>query len=157
MGKTKFNLRLWSSNSCYLQRLAAEEKTGYPNTTVGLYIGTQQLTHCPFLKQLSINTALLTKRDVLQTYSHIYDPLGWATLITIKANILQDIWQSQALMGRTSDIGERWISILADLLKLPKLIVPRPYFRRGMTLATLCVFRKPMVQWCVCTSRTRFV
>ena len=133
MGKAKFNLRSWSSNSKRLQQLAAEEKTGDPHTTVGI-LGLQWNTATDTLslspKNLSTNTSLLTKRDVLQTSSQIYDPLGWATPITIKAKILlHDIWQSKLPWDEPlpSDIRDRWIVILADLLELPKLAVPRPY------------------------------
>ena len=67
MGKAKFNLRSWSSNSCNLQRLVDEEETGDPNTTVGILglrwnTSTDMLSLTP--KQLSTNTTLLTKRDV---------------------------------------------------------------------------------------------
>ena len=64
MGKAKFNLRSWSSNNHNLQRLVDEEKTGDPNTTVGILglcwnTKTDTLSLTP--KQLSTNMALLTK------------------------------------------------------------------------------------------------
>ena len=127
MGKARFNLRSWSSNNDSLQRLMVEEKTGDPNTTVGilgLRWNTATDTLSLTLKQLSTNTILLTKRDVLQTSSLIYEPLGWATPVTIKANILlQNIWQSKLSWDEPlpTDISERWTSILADLIELPKL------------------------------------
>ena len=135
VGKAKFSLRSWSSNSRTLQRLVDEEKTGDPNTTVGILglcwnTKTDTLSLTP--KQLRTNIALLTKRDVLQTSLLIYDPLGWATPVTIKAKImLQYIWQSKLSWDEPlpNDINERWASILADLIELPKLAVPRPYFR----------------------------
>ena len=65
-----------------------EEGTGDPNTIVGI-LGLQWNTATDTLsltpKQLSTNTALLTKRDVLQTSLLIYDHLGWAMPVTIKA------------------------------------------------------------------------
>ena len=146
MGKAKFNLRSWSSNNHNLQRLVDEEKTGDPNTTVGILglcwnTKTDTLSLTP--KQLSTNMALLTKRDVLQTSSLIYDPLGWATPVTIKAKILlQHIWQSKLSWDEPlpHDIGERWASILADLIELPKLTVPRPYFRQRHDACNMFVF-----------------
>ena len=145
MGKAKFNLRSWSSNSKRLQQLAAEEKTGDPHTTVGI-LGLQWNTATDTLslspKNLSTNTSLLTKRDVLQTSSQIYNPLGWATPITIKAKILlQDIWQSKLSWDEPlpSDIRDRWIVILADLLELtPKLAVPRPYLTSSSKRDSTC-------------------
>ena len=43
MGKAKFNLRSWSSNSCNLKRLVDEEETGNPKG----YVGIHQLICCP--------------------------------------------------------------------------------------------------------------
>ena len=69
MGKAKFNLRLQSSNYCNLQKLLHEEEIGDPNATVSILglrwnAATDTLSLTP--KQLSRNTSLLTKRDVLQ-------------------------------------------------------------------------------------------
>ena len=160
MGKAKFNLRSWSSNSHNLQRLVDEEKTGDPNTTVGILglcwnTKTDTLSLTP--KQLSTNMALLTKRDVLQTSSLIYDPLGWATPVTIKA--LQHIWQSKLSWDEPlpNDIGERWASILADLVELPKLTVPRPYFRQRHDACNMFVFSDAMVPWFTYATRTKSV
>jgi len=68
MGKAKFNLRSWSSNSHQnLQKLLDQEKTGDHHTTVGI-LGLQWNTATDVLsvtpKHLSTNTALLAKRDV---------------------------------------------------------------------------------------------
>ena len=146
MGKAKFNLRSWSSNSHTLQRLVDEEKTGDPNTTIGILglrwnTTTDTLSLTP--KQLSTNTILLTKRDILQTSSLIYDLLGWATPVTIKAKILlQHIWQSKLSWDEPlpNNIGERWTSILNDLIELPKLAVPRPYFKQRQDACNMFVF-----------------
>ena len=146
MGKAKFNLRAWSSNSCNLQSLVNNEKTGDPNTTVGILgirwnTTTDTLSLTP--KQLTTSTALLTKRDVLQTSSLIYDPLGLATPVTIKAKILlQHIWQSKLSWDEPlpKDIGDTWTSILADLNELPKLTVPRPYFKQRPDACNMFVF-----------------
>lgn len=147
MGKAKFNLRSWFSNSRNLQKLVEEEKTGDPNTTavgiLGLHWNTTTDTLSLTPKQLSTNTTLLTNTDVLQTSSLIYDPLGWATLVTIKAKILlQHIWQSKLSWDEPlpNDIGERWTSIPADLIELPKLTMPRPYFKQKHDACNMFVF-----------------
>ena len=146
MGKAKFNLRSWSSNSCNLQTLVNKEKTGDPSTTVGILgIRWNTTTDMLFLapKQLITNIALLTKRDVLQTSSQIYDPLGWATPVTIKAKILlQHIWQSKLSWDEPlpKDISDTWTSILADLNELPKLAVPRLYFKQRHDACNMFVF-----------------
>ena len=92
---------------------------------------------------MTTSTALLTKRDALQTSSLIYDPLGWATPVTIKAKILlQHIWQSKLSWDEPlpKDVGDTWTSILADLNELPKLTVPRPYFKQRPDACNMFVF-----------------
>ena len=94
-------------------------------------------------KQLITNITLLTKRDVLQTSSQIYDPLGWATPVTIKAKILlQCIWQSKLSWDEPlpKDISDAWTSILADLNELPKFAVPRLYFKQRHDTCNMFIF-----------------
>jgi len=100
MGEAKFNLRSWSTNSHRLQTVTTSDKTSDPKPTVGL-LGlcwntvTDTLSLAP--KQLPpTNTNLITKRDVLQTSSQIYDPLGWVTPVTVRSKILlQETWQTK--------------------------------------------------------------
>ena len=92
MSQANFNLRSWSSNSHQLQAVTAREKTSDPKPTVGL-LGLQWNTITDTVslapKQLPpTNTSFITKRDVLQTSSQIYDPLGWVTPVTVRAKIL---------------------------------------------------------------------
>ena len=47
MGKAKFNLRAWSSNSYNLQSLVKQETLTQQLVYWG-YVGIQQLTHCPW-------------------------------------------------------------------------------------------------------------
>ena len=74
MGKARFNLRSWSSNNDSLKRHLVEEKTGDPNTTVGI-IGlrwnTATDTLSLTLKQLSTNTILLTKRCITNLFANL--------------------------------------------------------------------------------------
>ena len=75
---------------------------------------------------------LITKRDVLQFSSQIYDPLGWTTPVTIRAKILlQEIWQDRLPWDEPlpSQYKDKWLSILSDLVQLPNFIIPRVYFR----------------------------
>ena len=100
MSQANFNLRSWLSNSCRLQTITARDNTSDPNPTVGL-LGLHWNTTIDTLslapKQLSpSNSTFTTKRDVLQTSSQIYDPLGWVTPVTVRTKILlQEIWQTK--------------------------------------------------------------
>jgi len=92
MSQANFNLQSWSSNSHWLQAVIARDKTSDPNTMVRL-LGLQwnTITDTISLAQRQLATTksdLITKRGILQTYSQIYDPLGWATPVTVRAKIL---------------------------------------------------------------------
>ena len=99
MSQANFNLRSWSSNSHYLQTIKARDKTGDPNPTIGLLglrwnTTTDTLSLAPRL--LSPVNIFVTKRDILQTSSQIFDPLGFVTPVSIRAKILlQEIWQTK--------------------------------------------------------------
>ena len=134
MGQAGFNLRSWSTNSHCLQETIKADSTSDPNTTVGL-LGLRWNTVTDILSLAerhfpAINT-LVTKREILQASSQSFDPLGWATPVTVKAKILlQEIWQTkftwdEPLPDPTED---RWIAILTDLKELPQLMTPRTYF-----------------------------
>ena len=54
--------------------------------------------------------------------------------------LLQDIWWSKLSWDEPlpTDIRDRWISILVELLELPKLTVPRPYFTSSSERYNTC-------------------
>jgi len=99
MNQAKFNLRSWSTNSHRLKEVTNEDKTCDPNTTVGL-LGLRWNTATDILslaaKQFPPTNTFVTKRDILQASSQIFDPLGWATPVTVRTKILlQEIWQTK--------------------------------------------------------------
>ena len=132
MSQARFNLRSWSSNSHRLQKLTATDQTGDTNPTVNILglrwnTATDTLSLAP-RKLPFISDTLITKREVLQVSSQLYDPLGWTTPVTISAKILlQEIWQSKVSWDEPLNeiMREKWLAILADILKLPSLIIPR--------------------------------
>ena len=132
MSQANFNLRSWSSNSHQLQAVTAREKTSDPKPTVGL-LGLQWNTITDTVslapKQLPpTNTSFITKRDVLQTFSQIYDPLGWVTPVTVRAKILlQQVWQTKLTWDEPLP-KEITVTILPDMMKLSQFTVPRTYF-----------------------------
>ena len=82
MSQAKFNLRSWSTNSKQLQKVTMQDNSSDPNTTVGL-LGLRWNTATDMIslttrKLPTVNT-FVTKRDILQTSSQIFDPLGWVT------------------------------------------------------------------------------
>ena len=96
MSQAKFNLRSWSTNSHQLKQVTMEDKTSDSSTTVGL-LGLRWNTSTDILslatRQFLPGNTFVTKRDVLQASSQIFDLLGWVTPVTIKAKILLlEIW-----------------------------------------------------------------
>ncbi|XP_065889733.1 uncharacterized protein [Dysidea avara] len=140
MSQANFNLRSCSSNSHQLQAVTAREKTSDPKPTVGL-LGLQWNTITDTVslapKQLPpTNTSFIIKRDVLQTSSQIYDPLGWVTPVTVRAKILlQQVWQTKLTWDEPlpKEITDTWLTILPDLMKLSQFTVPRTYFSTSDT------------------------
>ena len=149
MGQAKFNLRSWSTNSNKLKEITKSDKTSDTSSTVGL-LGLRWNTLTDTLslatRQIPPVNTLVTKRDVLQTSSQMFDPLGWVTPVTIKAKILlQEIWQTKLSWDEPlpTPIKDKWIAILADLEELPKLTIQRAYFtssQSGMEISNMFVF-----------------
>ena len=139
MSQAKFNLRSWSTNSKRLQEVTRQDNTSDPSTTVGI-LGlcwniTTDMLSLSTRKLPPINT-FVTKRDILQASSQIFDPLGWVTPVTVRAKILlQEIWLTKLTWDEPLPdmIKDRWTAILADLRELPNLLIPRLYFPPSQT------------------------
>ena len=120
MSQAKFNLRSWSTNSKELQKVTMQDNSSDPNTIVGL-LGLRWNTATDMIslttrKLPTINT-FVTKKDILQTSSQIFDPLGWVTPVTVRAKVLlQEIWLTKLTWDEPlpDTIKERWTAILAD-------------------------------------------
>ena len=149
MSQAKFNLRSWSTNNHQLKQVTMEDKTSDSSTTVGL-LGLRWNTSTDILslatRQFPPVNTFVTKRDILQASSQIFDPLGWVTPVTIQAKILlQEIWQTKLTWDEPlpTVIKEKWIAILADLEELPQLMIPRAYFpssQSNMQISNMFVF-----------------
>ena len=139
MSQAKFNLRSWSTNSKRLQEVTRQDNTSDPSATVGILALRWNITTDVFSlytrKPPAINT-FVTKRDILQASSQIFDPLGWVTPVTVRAKILlQEIWLTKLTWDEPLPdmIKDRWTAILADLRELPNLLIPRLYFPPSQT------------------------
>ena len=134
MSQAKFNLRSWSTNSQRLQEITKQDNSGDHNTTVGL-LGLRWNTATDMIslpsRKLSAVNRFVTKRDILQASSQIFDPLGWVTPVTVQAKILlQEVWLTKLTWDEPlpEAIKDRWAAILADLRELPNLLMARLYF-----------------------------
>ena len=91
MRQAKVNLRSWSVNSRQLKGVTMEDKTSDSSTTVRL-LGLRWNPSTDILslatRQFQPVNTFVTKQDILQASSQIFDPLGWVTPVTVKAKIL---------------------------------------------------------------------
>lgn len=69
-----------------------------------------------------------TKRNVLRCTAAIFDPLGWATPIVLKAKIfLRRLWRENTQWDRElpSAAQQEWHDICLDLSRIPRIRLPR--------------------------------
>jgi len=80
------------------------------------------------VKDLKISRAF-TKRSVLSRISQVYDPLGLASAVTIKARVAQqDIWRSKQFDWDDplpEEIKDLWRNLFEDIEKLKGMNFPR--------------------------------
>ena len=134
MKEAKFNLRSWASNSSALNTLATQDATADPNTTdhvLGIQWSTNddQLHLCP-TKLTSINN-LVTKREVLQQSCKVFDPIGIATPVTIRAKMLiQRLWKESVEWDEplNDSLCQEWSSLFTDSVSVSELTIPRQYY-----------------------------
>ena len=73
----------------------------------------------------------LTKRDVLQQSSKIFDPMGMLSPVTVRAKLLmQTLWKEKFGWDQPlpNDIVQKWNYIIRDLREAITLQIPRYYF-----------------------------
>ncbi|XP_065911194.1 uncharacterized protein [Dysidea avara] len=130
-----FNLRSWSSNSNKLMTNAVQDKTADDHNTVNV-LGLQwdptndllSLVAKPFLLT---NNHLITKRQVLQAASKIFDPFGFISPVVVRAKILiQKLWQLKVTWDEplNDDLQAEWKNVATDLNVAHLFSVSRRYF-----------------------------
>ena len=134
MAKAKFNLRSWASNSTQLQTTAKQDGVTESGNIVKI-LGLQWNIHSDTLfltsKNISTNTPFITKRDVLQDSSRIFDPLGFISPVIIQAKIfIQELWGQQIHWDEmlNDDLRTKWIAIAKNVQDATaKFSIPRYY------------------------------
>ena len=136
MSEAKFNLRSWASNSPVLQSKASAD--GIADTTpptninvLGLRWDTSTDTiHFATKKSLPTSCELITKREILQQSSSIFDPLGMLAPVTIRAKILmQQLWQQSIDWDEplNEQLHQDWLKLADDLHTAQQTVIPRRY------------------------------
>ena len=90
-------LRSWSSNSVKLNVIAAEDSVNDDSQSVNVlgirWNSTMDELSLPVKSIILTHDHLVTKGEVLQDLSKIFDPLGFAAPVVIRAKILmQQLW-----------------------------------------------------------------
>ena len=147
MMDANFNLRAWASNCPQLNALAKQDKVANDNTTVNI-LGLQWNTITDTLSFtpktiIPDNSALITKREVLQQSSKIFDPLGFLSPVTIQAKLLmQTLWQKHVDWDEPleKDLQDEWHTIAKDIQDATMMTIPRRYFTTEDVSPQLHVF-----------------
>ncbi|XP_065889723.1 uncharacterized protein [Dysidea avara] len=135
MSEANFNFRSWVSNSPQLQAITHKESVADPSQMVNLLglhwnVSTDQVCFIP--KQLNSDTdSAVTKRNVLQFSSRIFDPLDFLSPVSVRAKLLmQQLWQINVGWDEPLEpsIREQWNNIADNLQKAAHGSISRRYF-----------------------------
>ena len=135
MTQANFNLRAWASNCRQLQSLAEADNVADNNTIVNI-LGLQwniktDTLHFAVKTAIPENHALITKREILQQSSKIFDPLGYLSPVTIQAKLLlQQLWQRNVEWDEPlpQPLQDQWVSIATEIQHATNLSICRQYF-----------------------------
>ena len=96
------------------------------------------------LEKISAEETKLTKRSILSYIARIYDPIGIAAALIIRAKIgMQRLWQLGLGWDEylPADVCNEWLKIFDQIRKLNEVTFPRSLTPREVTgSATLCIF-----------------
>ena len=135
MSGANMNLRSWSSNSVKLNMIATEDSVNDDSQSVNVlgirWNPTTDELSLAVKSTISTHDHLVTKREVLQNLSKIFDPLGFAAPVVIRAKILmQQLWLCK--VGWDEPLQEEllkgWLEIASDLKAVRGFSVKRCYF-----------------------------
>ena len=122
MSNAYFNLWSWSSNSARLQAITAQEKTSDDGHSINILgLRWNPTTDNIMLADKSLivtNDVLITKREILQDLSKIFDPLGFIAPVVIRGKILiQKLWQLKVPWDEplNDDLQTKWKDVATDL------------------------------------------
>ena len=140
MCDARLNLRSWSSNSAELNAAAIKDNTAERALLVNVlglhWTPTSDKLHLAAKPSILPHDNLVTKREVLQDLSKIFDPLGFVAPVVIQAKMLmQKLWQLKVTWDKplNNDLQAQWTDIATDLKKASQLTVSRCYFDTRMT------------------------
>ena len=133
LSDAKFNLRSWASNSKQVQMLAKTQNVAENNDTtkvLGLvwHIPSDTLS---LASKIITGNYPITKREILQSSSSIFDPLGLITPVTIQTKILlQELWKMKVDWDEPLEesLQQRWNKVIQEIKEAAGHVIPRQYF-----------------------------
>ena len=134
-----FNLRSWSSNNKKLNAIANTENCADTDKTVKILGLRWDNENDTILFENNISNdeiKHLTKRDILQQSSKIFDPMGILSPVTVRAKILmQTLWKKKYGWDQSlpNDLKMKWNEIVQDLREAITIQIPRYYFSNPCT------------------------
>jgi len=144
MSHARFNLRAWASNCTQLNTLAQQDSVADSTTLVNI-LGLQWniVTDTLQFVQKTVlpcnhSTTFITKRQVLQQSSKVFDPLGYLAPVTIRAKLfLQKLWQSKIKwdVPLQKSLQDEWCIIAREIEDVTTATMPRHYFTTSNTKA----------------------
>ena len=144
MAKATFNLRSWASNSNAVQRLAITDNVIDKDSNaniLGLKSNTSTDTLTFTSKEiLSTDKSVVSKREVLQCSSRLYDPLGFLAPVTIQAKLfMQELWQLKLSWDEplSEALSNQWHKTAQEIQNGTKMVFPRCYFISTSTTKSL--------------------
>ena len=147
MCDARLNLRSWSSNSVALTTIATKGNTAENAVSVNIlglrWIPGSDKLHLAAKPSILTNDHLVTKREVLQDLSKVFDPLGFVAPVVIRAKMLmQTLWQLKVTWDEPlqENIQAQWKDIAGDLKTATAFSVSRCYFIARMTCPVVHCF-----------------
>ena len=139
MCDAKLNLHSWSSNSVALTTIATTDNTAESASSVNV-LGLRWIPALDKLhlaaKPILTSDHLVTKREVLQNLSKVFDPLGFVASVIIRAKMLmQTLWQQKVMWDEPlqDNLQVQWKNIANDLKTATHLSVSRRYLAARMS------------------------
>ena len=147
MCDARLNLRSWSSNSVALTTIATKDNTAEKAVSVNIlglrWIPGSDKLHLAAKPSILTNDHLVTKREILQDLSKVFDPLGFVAPVVIRAKMLMQIlWQLKVTWNEPlqENIQAQWKDIAGDLKTATAFSVSRCYFIACMTCPVVHCF-----------------
>ncbi|GBM45057.1 hypothetical protein AVEN_98900-1 [Araneus ventricosus] len=149
MLSAKFDLRGWRYNEAKstFHRDALESPAHEGNASVlGLEWKTEDDTSKCSHENDVFDAIPVTKRSILSSANHHFDPIGMLSLVTLRYKILmQDCWRAKLSLDTelSDELAKKFLKLKRDLtyvnkLKIPRRLLINPKVRSNLSFHVFC-------------------